>query len=65
MVYTDTTGKAPGYQKGPTMSKKRKIESRSTVGLGMILRGGAGKHDARPNRQRTRQTAMRAALRDA
>lgn len=30
-----------------------------------ILRGGAGKHDARPNRQRTRTDQKRAAIRAA
>lgn len=27
-----------------------------------LLRGGAGKHDSRPNRQRTRATQKRAAM---
>lgn len=50
------------------MNKKRKdkiIVPRSPGAMAAHLRGGAGKHDPRPNRQRTRQAAFRAALRDA
>lgn len=50
------------------MNKKRKdqiIVPRSMGAMAANLRGGAGKHDPRPNRQRTRQTSLRAALRDA
>lgn len=50
------------------MNKKRKINCivpRSEGAMAAHLRGGAGKHDSRPNRQRTRATAKRAAMRDA
>lgn len=41
------------------------VRSRSIEAREAMLRGGAGKHsDRRTKRQRTRQTALRAALRD-
>lgn len=41
------------------------IRSRSPEALAAMLRGGAGKHgDRRTKRTRTRQTRLRAALRD-
>ena len=52
-------------------AQTRKLEKaaawngRSQGALAAHLRGGAGKHDPRPNRQRTRATSLRAALRDS
>lgn len=50
------------------MNHKRKdkiIVPRSEGAMAAHLRGGGGKHDSRPARQRTRATQLRAALRDA
>lgn len=41
------------------------LHTKSAVRVAAHLRGGAGKHDSRPNRQRTRADAKRAAMRDA
>jgi len=45
-----------------TMNKPRK--SRSLVTVAAITRSGAGKHDSRPRRRRSRGDAKRAAIRD-
>ena len=40
------------------------LHTKSAVRLDARLRSGAGKHDSRTNRQRTRSDARRAAIRD-
>ena len=40
------------------------IKNRSKQARLAYERGGAGKHDSRPNRERTRATSLRAALAD-